>query len=133
MKGRCLCRAIEFEADAVPGMVFNCHCSRCRTAHGTAFATQAFAVRSTLRFSKGQELLTEYDSSERGIRAFCSRCGSRLMNYEKDDGDYLSIAVGCLDDAYHGKPAAHVFVGSKANWYEPAKGIPVFDELPSDI
>jgi hypothetical protein len=130
MTGSCLCGEIEFEADEIPGEVFNCHCSRCRKAHGAAFATQAFAVRSTLKFRKGEELLKEYDSSPHGIRAFCSNCGSRLMNYQKNNGPYLSIAIACLDESYRGKPKAHAFVASKAHWHEPSAGIPAFDDLP---
>src|SRR5215471_19520908 len=114
MTGSCLCGEIEFEVDEIPGLVFNCHCSRCRRAHGAAFATQAFAVRSTLRFKKGHELLKEFDSSPQGTRAFCSNCGSHLMNYAKHDGPYLSVAIASLDDSYSGKPAAHAFVASKA-------------------
>ncbi len=34
MLGKCLCGKIEFEAQEIPGMVFNCHCSRCRISHG---------------------------------------------------------------------------------------------------
>jgi len=129
MTGSCLCGEIEFEVDEIPGMVFNCHCSRCRKAHGAAFATQAFAVRSSLKFKKGRELLKEYDSSSQGIRAFCSSCGSCLMNYAKDNGPYLSVAIACLD-GYRGKPVAHAFVASKADWHEPSLDIPAFDEVP---
>ena len=133
MTGSCLCGAIEFEADEIPGMVFNCHCSRCRKSHGAAFAAQAFAVRSSLRFKKSHELLREYDSSTHGIRAFYSKCGSRLMNYAKDNGPYLSIAIACLDGSYSGRPVAHAFVGSKANWYDPSPDIPAFNAVPSTV
>ena len=133
MTGRCLCGEIEFEVDEMPNMVFNCHCSRCRKAHGAAFATQAFAVRSSLVFKKGRELLQEYDSSAGGIRAFCSKCGSRLMNYAKNDGPYLSVAVACLDSDYEGKPVAHAFVASKAHWHEPSADIPAFNGIPDTI
>jgi len=73
--------------------------------------------------------LKEYDSSLHGIRAFCGHCGSRLMNYAKDSGDYLSVAIACVRD-YAGKPVSHAFVGSKAQWHEPYSGIPSFLELP---
>lgn len=64
MIGNCLCGEIEFEAEEIPGMVFNCHCSRCRKAHGAAFATQAFAVRSSLKFRKGQQILKSMSPPE---------------------------------------------------------------------
>jgi len=52
------------------------------------------------------------------------------MNYEKDNGPYLSIAIACLDDTYRGKPVAHAFVASKARWHEPSRDIPAFDGRP---
>jgi hypothetical protein len=128
--GQCLCGAIHFEAQEIPGVVYNCHCTRCRISHGAAFATQAFAVRSTLKFHSGRELLKEYESTG-GIRAFCSQCGSRLMNYAKNDGDYLSIAVACLDESYRGAPVADAFLDFKAQWHEPSGKIPGFGGYPS--
>lgn len=132
MRGRCLCGRIEFEVQLIDGMVFNCHCSRCRISHGAAFATQAFAVRQSLTFNRGREHLQNYESTG-GIRAFCRHCGSRLMNYAKNDGNYLSIAIACLDAAYDGKPVAHAFVGSKAAWHTPSDDIPCFADFPTGL
>ncbi|TQV67998.1 GFA family protein [Exilibacterium tricleocarpae] len=132
INGSCVCGAIEFEAELIPGMVFNCHCSRCRKSHGAAFATQAFARRETLRFIRGKEHLREYDSTG-GIRAFCSHCGSRLMNFAKDGGDYLSIALACVDSAHDAKPVADVCVNSKVDWQPLSDTIPSYPELPDDI
>ena len=132
MHGTCLCGGIEFEVEEIPGLVFNCHCSRCRKAHGAAFASLALADRATLRFLRGRELLAEYDSSAEGIRTFCSRCGSRLMNWQKDDGPYLGVSIACLD-GYEGRPTAHCFVDSKAPWHEPSTDIPAFGGLPDGM
>ncbi|MGI4959803.1 MAG: GFA family protein, partial [Janthinobacterium lividum] len=30
------------------------------------------------------------------------------------------------------RPSMHIFVGSKAPWFEITDGLPQFDELPSD-
>ncbi|MBI3562857.1 MAG: GFA family protein [Gammaproteobacteria bacterium] len=82
INGSCLCGAIEYEVEEIPGKIYNCHCSQCRKSHGAAFATQVFARGATLRFIKGEELLKEYRQvpGHGVIRAFCSKCGSRLMN-----------------------------------------------------
>ena len=132
MHGKCLCGAIEFEAQEIPGMVFNCHCSRCRISHGADYATQAFAVRDSLQFIQGKEYLKEYESTGE-MRTFCSICGSRLMNYAKEGGDYLSIAISCLDSSYQGKAVAHCFTGSKAPWSKLADDIPSFEGLPNNL
>ncbi len=129
MKGSCVCGAIEFEVTEIPNMVFNCHCTRCRKSHGAAFATQAFAIRNTLKFIRGKEALKEYESTG-GIRTKRSHCGSRLMNYAKDNGDYLSIALSCIDTPHNLKPVAEVCISSKVNWHDLCDQLPHFDELP---
>jgi len=129
VKGSCLCGGIEYEVELIPNKVFNCHCSNCRKAHGAAFATQALAKAETLHFIKGQELLKEY-RGQRGIRAFCGNCGSRLMNYAPDKNMYLSVALASVDTLCNAKPMAHAFVGSKADWVEPTPGISAFATIP---
>jgi len=127
--GKCLCGAIEFEVELIPEKTFNCHCSRCRRSHGSAFATQVFAKGDTFKFIKGEDKISEFKDRP-GVRAFCSECGSRLMNYLPRKSRYLSIALSCLDGDVGARPVANVYVGSKASWYAPTDDIPAFDELP---
>ncbi len=131
VKGSCLCGAIEYEVELVADKVYNCHCTLCRKSHGAAFATQAFAKADTLSFTKGEELLSEYQG-RRGIRAFCSKCGSKLMNYTPDKSQYLSVALACVDSDIDLKPVADCFVGSKANWSTLSGDIPAFKMLPRE-
>ncbi len=131
VRGSCLCGAVEYEVELIPDKVFNCHCSLCRKSHGAAFATQAFAKAETLRFLKGEELLSEYQG-RRGIRAFCSSCGSKLMNYAPDKSQYLSVALACVDSGADVKPVADCFVGSKADWSTLSGNIPSFKMLPRE-
>ena len=132
IKGSCLCGAIEYEVEAIADKIFNCHCSQCRKSHGAAFATQAFAKGETLRFLKGEDLLSEY-SGHGGVRAFCDRCGSRLMNYAPDKSLYLSVALACVDSEFDGKPIAHAFTDSKAPWHQPSADIPAFPGMPGGV
>ena len=129
IKGSCLCEKIQFEANELPNMVFNCHCSRCRKAHGSAFATQIFAVKDSLKFIKGKDALTEYDSTG-GIRTFCSACGSRLMNYGKEGTDYLSVAISAIDNADEFKPTADCFTKNKIGWVKLDDKVKSWDEFP---
>ena len=129
IKGSCLCGAIEYEVEPIPEKIFNCHCSQCRKSHGAAFATQAFAKGETLKFLKGEESLKEY-SGHGGVRAFCSNCGSRLMNYAPDKSLYLSVALSCVDSPYEGAPIAHANVDFKAPWHSPSENIPSYPGMP---
>lgn len=129
IRGSCLCGAIVYEVDLILEKIFNCHCSQCRKSHGAAFATQAFAKGDTLNFLKGEELLKEY-RGHGGIRAFCSNCGSRLMNYAPNKNLYLSVALSCVDSLHNGTPVAHANADSKAPWYSPSENIPSFPGMP---
>jgi hypothetical protein len=127
--GSCLCGGIKYEVEEMPGRIYNCHCSQCRKSHGAAFATQALAIGKTLRILEGEELLKEY-TGHGGVRAFCSNCGSRLMNYAPDKSLYFSIALSSVDSDHALKPVAHAFIDSKASWHEPSNDIPSYPGLP---
>ena len=129
IKGSCLCGGIEYEVEPIRQKIYNCHCSQCRKSHGAAFATQALAKGETLKFLKGEELLKEY-TGHGGVRAFCSNCGSRLMNYAPDKSLYLSVALSSVDSAYNGKPIAHANVDSKASWHNLSPDIPSYPGMP---
>ena len=110
--------------------IFNCHCQFCRKAHGAAYATMAFAKVNTLKVSDPKKLITEHKNDLGGYRAFCSCCGSRLMNYAPDKNIYLSIALSSVDTPINLKPLAHANTESKASWCEPYDGIPSFPAMP---
>ncbi len=129
IQGSCLCGAVAYEVELIPGKIYNCHCSWCRKAHGAAFATQALAKGDTLKILKGAAQLKEYTGG-RGVRAFCGECGSRLMNYAPDKSQYLSVALSCVDTAIDAGPVAHANVESKASWHEPGMDIPSFQGIP---
>lgn len=133
VKGSCLCGQIEYEVEIIPEKTFNCHCSFCRKAHGSAFVTVTLAEGNTLKITKGENLLKEYKNDLDGFRAFCSNCGTRLMNYAQDKSMYLSIALSTVDTSIDFRPLAHVNVESKATWHEPYDGIPSFQTLPDGI
>ena len=59
---------------------------------------------------------------------FCSECGSSLASSEQ--GKVTSITLGTVEGDPGIKPAAHIFVGSKASWHEISDDLPQFDERP---
>ena len=127
--GSCLCGAIEYAVEEIAEKTYNCHCSQCRKSHGAAFATQMFAKGETLKFTKGENLIKEY-TGHGGVRAFCTICGSRLMNYAPDKSLYLSVALSSVDSKLDVKLVAHANVDSKAPWHDPSDDIPAFQGMP---
>lgn len=132
VKGSCLCGEIQYQVELIPEQVYSCHCSRCQRSHGAAFATLALAVGETLSFIKGKDKLVDYFSGG-GYRAFCSVCGSRLMNYAEDKSQYLSVAVGCLENSDDIRPVANLCVESKRPWLDAATEIPSYEGIPKEL
>jgi hypothetical protein len=122
IKGSCACGGIKFEVDKVLALT-TCHCSNCRKLSGSAFGAYAHVAKKDFRFIAGEDLMDSFESSPGSIRKHCRVCGSQAPG----QAPYLptvSIPAGLLDDDPGVKPALHVFVSSKAPWWE------ITDDLP---
>jgi hypothetical protein len=129
VQGRCLCGGVSFEVTGDIGMAMHCHCSMCRKVHGTPFGTEGVVAADGLRWLSGRDLLRRYESSPGNARSFCSRCGSCAPG-ELPTGIAM-IPLGNLDGDPGARPLGHIFVGSKAPWFEIAGDLPRFDEYPA--
>ena len=127
LSGRCLCEAITYElVDPSFARVDNCHCSRCRRTHGAAFGSYAIVDSGQFRWLSGADLVAKFESSPDTYRCFCSECGSPLAAF---NGDKLrGITLGTVDGDPGCRPRQHIFVGSKAPWFEITDDLPQFPE-----
>jgi len=128
VRGRCLCGDVTFEVSGDIGMVTHCHCSMCRKFHGAAFATHGAVPSDGFRWLAGQELVRRFASSPGGARPFCRRCGSNVPSDHMPG--FVFVPLGNLDDDPGVRPLAHIFVGSKAPWYDVGGDLPRFDAYP---
>ena len=120
--GKCECGAVRYRV--ADGFLYagNCHCSRCRAATGSAFKAFAGIERSKLEIEEGSGNLLVHGSDELNDTR-CGTCGSLLFSVVRD-GEYVHVAMGSLVDDPSIRPTEHIFVGSKAQWFE------ITDELP---
>lgn len=123
-RGSCLCGAVRYEVRGAVSRVTHCHCSMCRKAHGAAFGTYGRVARRDFVVLAGAEEIASYRSSPGVERTFCRRCGSTLQFVSEKRPDTLSVALGTLDDDPGVETSAHIFVGSKAPWFEITDGLP---------
>jgi hypothetical protein len=77
--------------------------------------------------------LKEHQNGAGGFRAFCSECGTRLMNYAPDKNLFFCITLSTIDGPISFKPVAHANTESKASWCEPYAGIPQFSGFPDSL
>jgi hypothetical protein len=104
----------------------NCHCSRCRAATGSAFKPFAGIEREKLELTEGEDALLVFGEDDLNDTR-CRECGSLLFSVVRD-GAYVHIALGALVDAPSVRPTKHIFVGSKAPWFEITDDLPQFEE-----
>jgi len=140
LHGSCLCGGIKYEITGPLLRPQNCHCSRCRKAQGAAFRSLARVRTGDFRWIQGEELVKYFESSPGFCRGFCSVCGSPIVNRLGPNWllasaqpralSELGIALGTLDDDPGIRPERHIYVGSKAPWFEITDDLPQHDELP---
>jgi hypothetical protein len=131
LTGRCACKAVGYQAEDAFVLAYNCHCSNCRALTGSAFLPWGEIDPSKLSVTVGADALF-VDGDAEGIHAMrCGRCWSLLYwTVEHHDRTWLRVPYGTLDQSPGLKPAAHIFVGSKAEWYEIRDDLPRHDEYP---
>ena len=126
LAGACECGAVRYEVADAFRYAANCHCSRCRAATGTAFKAFAGIEREKLMIAAGEDtLLIVGDEVANHTR--CRACGSLLFSVVRD-GAFVHVAMGSLVDAPSIRPTEHIFVGSKADWFEITDDLPQSEE-----
>jgi len=127
LSGGCWCGAVRYRVPDEFRYAMNCHCSRCRAATGTAFKSLAGIEREKLVIERGADaLLVTGDDDLNDTR--CAACGSFLFSVVRD-GKYVHVGMGSLIDEPSIRPSAHIFVGSKAPWFEITDDLPQCEEL----
>ena len=126
LRGGCWCGAVRFQVQDEFLYAWNCHCSRCRAATGSAFKALAGIEREKLELTQGGDaLLVVGDDVLNDTR--CSLCGSFLFSVVRE-GAYVHVGMGSLIDTPSIRVSAHIFAGSKAPWFEITDDLPQFEE-----
>jgi hypothetical protein len=126
LAGKCRCGAVRYEVADVFRYASNCHCSECRAATGSAFKPFAGIEREKLTITEGFERVAVFGDEDLNDTR-CADCGSFLFSVVRE-GAFVHVAMGSLTDAPTIRPTSHIFVGSKASWFEITDDLPQFDE-----
>jgi hypothetical protein len=129
LSGRCECGAVRYRVVDEFLYAANCHCSNCRAATGSAFKAFAGIERDKLELIDGLDSLLVFGEDDLN-NTRCAVCGSFLFSVVRD-GAYVHVAMGSLVDAPSIRPTEHIFVGSKAPWFEITDDLPQFEEYAS--
>ena len=130
LKGSCLCGGVEFEFKKDLGPFELCHCSKCRKVSGSAFLPSVTVSKQGFRFVKGTELIKLYNApilqAPPAYRSsFCKVCGSPVPD-PTDNSDELEIPAGTISGELESSPDKHIYVDSKASWFNIEQKLPQF-------
>jgi hypothetical protein len=126
LTGSCLCGAIRYEVADAFRYAMNCHCSQCRRATGSAFKPFAGIEAAKLRITQGADDIAIYGNPAEAHDVHCRTCFSLLYSIV-NEGTTAHVTLGTLTDTPSLRPTKHIFVGSKAPWYE------ITDDLPQAV
>jgi hypothetical protein len=128
--GSCLCGRVAYAVAAGPALgLFYCHCSRCRKARAAAHNANIFIERSRFDWLRGESELGSFKvpDAERYTQVFCRHCSSPMPIAR---GERAVIPAGSIDTPFTPVDARHIFVGSKAPWFEIEDSIPQWAQYP---
>ena len=125
--GSCLCGSVRFEIRGRIRNIVYCHCSQCRKAQGSAFATNGIVSVSDFNILSGADSLTGYESSPGQIKYFCKTCGSPIFSKSESRPEQVRVRLGSIESEITERPMAHIFVTSKANWEEISDDLPQYE------
>jgi len=131
LTGSCQCGQVRYEIDAPPLAMYHCHCSICRAASGSGFATNIVVTAASFHVVRGSASLRSHASSPGKLRHFCGNCGSPIYSRGETTSDRVSVRSGTLDHDPGIRPAFHAYVDSKAPWVEIGDGLRQFAQAPA--
>jgi len=127
--GSCQCNAVAFESTEQAMICRHCHCTRCRKARSAAHASNLVVPIGGFRFTRGEHHLTTYKVPDAQFftQAFCHTCGSPMPRVDTARG-FVVVPMGSLDADPGVRLDNHIFVGSKAPWFNITDSLPQFDK-----
>lgn len=130
IRGQCLCGAQRFRLEGELSLMHHCHCGYCRKSHGAAYGTVIGVDPEGLVWEAQGERIA-YKASPSYERFFCGVCGSPLPAVGEDMPVF--VPTGLLDSDPGHRAEFHLFVGSKASWFEIEDELPTFEAYPPGI
>ena len=130
INGQCECGKIQYQINGEINDYSHCHCSQCRRLHGAAFASFAGVEGSQFSYLTGKSEISLYSSSASHQRFFCKHCGSNILVTLDDEPQAIYVAMGTINGNPTLPTGYHIYVGSKAPWYEINDNLEQYDTEP---
>lgn len=123
-EGGCTCGAVRYRLESAPFDTGWCHCRTCQHSSGAPAMVFASVPAGDLVFTRGEDKVKSFRSSEFGRRRFCGECGTPLTIEVEFQPETIDFTVATLDDPDSVPPGFHIFRASKIAWFETADDLP---------
>jgi hypothetical protein len=131
ISGACLCGAVAIAVDVPVFWAWHDHSGPSRRAHGAAYATYVGCWKSKVRVTRGEEMLSRFEDSERRqVRSFCSRCGTPVMFTRAASPKWVNVPRALFSERTGREAKYHVAIDQLQDWaylgapVGPLKGYP---------
>lgn len=117
--GGCTCGEVRYRITDAPLFVHCCHCTKCQTESGSAFALNALIEADRVETISGvpEPIMTPTESGRPQQVWRCPSCKVALWSKYGGAGDLVSfVRVGTLDDPSAIEPDIHIYTRSKLPW-----------------
>ncbi|KAI9750621.1 MAG: hypothetical protein M4579_006390 [Chaenotheca gracillima] len=126
--GSCYCREIKYEVDLVSpddARTSLCHCNNCKKFFGTPFGITTKINRKAYKVTAGKPKVHEADNGSGVLlhREFCDTCGSGMLEYGANAGEFIYFTYGTLDDPEKLPPKGEFFCRYRSSWMPEIPGI----------
>ncbi|OQV09053.1 hypothetical protein CLAIMM_13233 isoform 1 [Cladophialophora immunda] len=138
--GGCYCGKIRYEITLddpdKEARTSICHCGNCKKFTGGNFGITSKIPKSSFKVTQGQDAVKvhEADNGTGTIlhREFCKECGSGLLEYGANAGDFVYIFYGTLDHPTDLPPKGEFFTSRRDPWMPEVPGKFLFS-LPATL
>lgn len=118
-EGGCTCGQVRYRICGSPLFVHCCHCTKCQTESGSAFALNALIEADRVQTISGaaEPIMTPTESGRPQQVWRCPSCKVALWSKYAGAGDLVSfVRVGTLDNRGAIEPDLHIYTRSKLPW-----------------
>lgn len=131
LSGGCDCGGVSYKIAPAEMHVYVCHCLKCQTRSGSAFAQHAMIGASALSIEG--ETVSRSRASNGGTvdEIHCATCFTGIYNRNSMLPDTLFLRAGTLFRSQGLVPLAHVWTKRKQPWINIPDDVPSFPESPT--
>ena len=133
--GGCPCAAVRFAVNAMPLLVFACHCGECQRASGSSFGLSMPVAADSFALTSGKPR-TWRRAGASGVEStswFCSECGGCVFGQSAERPGIINVRAGTLDETWWLRPIAIISLRSAQAWQRIHNNAECFHAIPQDV